>query len=113
MTGKKLFKERFSDNDVFLVHQYVSSNHLKLGMIIWEDAEARKKGNGDYHTLKVNDLTVVLDNMDYYVEQLDCGGALEVVTQLTNGEYSIVYHYDDRREGLYIPLLRLLKQSIV
>lgn len=105
--AEKLYKRKFTNEDIMLVQNYIAKNSSRLLVEIWQD----DSDDGDVFDIKPQSLAHAITLTDKYYDSINANKKVaELLCQEKNGEYTCVYHTERNRSGLTFEILNYARK---
>lgn len=104
MAGK-LYKNKYTKDDLVKVENYIGRNAIELFIEIWTDRD----GDGDVYPIQVTSLASAINILLKYYDSLSSytDRCAELIMRDKGQEFITIYHIERNREGLTYEVLRL------
>lgn len=104
----KLYKRKYTSDDIKVVESYIRSNATELFIEVWED----NSEDGIVHSIKVNGLSQAIRITSKFYDNLNARNkVVELIMRDKDSELTMIYHIERNREGLSYEIINYARNS--
>lgn len=104
--AEKLYKNKYTIEDLKLIQAYVAKHGESLFVEIWQNDNE----DGDVFDIKPQNLVHAIEITNKYYDNVNANKKVaELIVREKNGEYTTIYHTERNRSGITYEVLRYAK----
>lgn len=107
--AKKLYKRKFTEEDLSLVENYMRRNANDIFIEVWQNGIE----DGDVYVIKASSLNNAIHQASKYYDSVNAKQKVaELIMRDNSGDYVPIYHIEKNREGLTFEIIKYAEADI-
>lgn len=108
--AKKLYKRKFTEEDLSLVENYMRRNANDIFIEVWQNGIE----DGDVYVIKASSLNNAIHQASKYYDSVNAKQkVVELIMRDKSGDYIPIYHIERNREGLTNEVIKYAEEDVL
>lgn len=107
--AEKLYKRKFTEEDLVVVESYMRKNATSIFIEVWQNGS----DDGDVYEIKASSLKSAIHQASNYYDSVNSKqNVVELIMRDNIGDYVTIYHIEKNREGLTFEIIKYAEADI-